>query len=411
MQNFPRTALFVATLMATASLAYADDAAKPADAAAPAAAPAEAPKPPPAGGATLTDILGNSGVELKGYIDVAASGTDLASLGNPYKINDNDHSALSLHGIGLTVDKLPKEGFGGLVNVLLGKDATLYQSYDTSTSNFDVVQGFIQYAHGPLTVQLGKLTTLMGAEVIDTSANANFSHSIGFGQYPYTHTGLRATYAVSDTTNLIAGVNTGWDQVKDANTQKTIELGLTSNPVKPLNITATIYSGVEPVLSPAGYHPGVAGNDGAQGNRSMFDTVISYAVTDALTFVLNPTYAVQEGVIYDDGSTHDVKWYSVSLYANYQIDEKDRLSLRLEDFQDKDGYKTSLIGGVAGTALGTSYKDDVVTLTYGYTAAANFELRAEVRFDTVDKDGVLTKPDGTSTKTGSSFGLQGVYKF
>ena len=97
MQNFPRTALFVATLMATASLAYADDAAKPADAAAPAAAPAEAPKPPPAGGATLTDILGNSGVELKGYIDVAASGTDLASLGNPYKINDNDHSALSAH--------------------------------------------------------------------------------------------------------------------------------------------------------------------------------------------------------------------------------------------------------------------------------------------------------------------------
>ena len=404
MQKFPRNTLFMATLLACSSMAFADDA--PAPAAAPAAAAAPT-------GPTLSDILTNSGVELKGYIDVAASGSDLKTGGNPYKVNDVDHASLTLHGIGITVDKLPKEGFGGLVNVLIGEDANIYKSYDFSqgqTTYFDVPQGFVQYAHGALTVQAGKFGTLMGAEVIDTTANPNFSHSIGFGQYPYTHTGVRATYAVSDTTNLIAGVNNGWDQVKDANTQKTVELGLTTNPVKPLTIAATVYSGVEPVVSPAAYVPGASGDTGAQGNRTLFDFVVTYAATDKLTFIMNGDYATQENVIFADGSSHTVTWEGLALYSNYQIDDKNRLSLRLEEFDDKDGYKTAL-GLGSGSYLGTSYRDDEVTLTYGYAFATNFELRTELRLDQMDKDGVLVKSDGTTTKNGTSFALQGVYKF
>ena len=403
MQNFPRKALFVATLLATASLAYADDAAKPAD---PAAAPAAAPAAP--AGPTLTDILTNSGIDLKGYIDVAAEGSDLASTtatrtGNPYKVNDSEHSALSLHQIGLTVDKLPKEGFGGLVNITLGKDAKVIHSYgETNSDYFDVTQGYAQYAHGPLTVQAGKFVTLAGAEVIDSSANTNFSRSILFGIIPFTHTGLRATYAVSDTTNLIAGINNGWDQLSDFNTQKTVELGLTSNPVKPLNIAASIYSGVEPVSAPG---PTPAGN------RSLFDLVLSYAVSDKLTLILNGDYAVQENATLADGTTGDAKWYGVAVYANYQIDDNNRLSLRGEEFTDENGYTKSYVYGEPAA----KHEANEFTLTYGYSPAKNFELRTEFRYDTGTTADFL-KPESTqlvpvTTKNGSSFALQGVYKF
>ena len=48
----------------------------------------------------------------------------------------------------------------GLVNVTVGKDAqVIHSSPDTSTSTFDITQGYLQYATGPLTVIGGNLLT------------------------------------------------------------------------------------------------------------------------------------------------------------------------------------------------------------------------------------------------------------
>lgn len=408
MQKFPRNALLMATLLACASIAKAEDV----PAAAPAAPAADA-KP---AGPTISDILTNSGVELKGYIDVAAEFTDLKSFsaGNPYKVFDADHSGLTMHQAAFTVDKLPKEGFGGLVNVTYGHDANVIKSYDTTAGDYlDVTQLFAQYAHGPLTVALGKFVTLAGAEVIDSSADTNYSRSILFGQIPFTHTGIRATYAVDDTTNLIFGVNNGWDQLKDANTQKTIELGVTANPIKPLTLAASLYSGVEPVYGPANYVAAIAAATPlspqqslyrTQGNRTLFDFVGTYAASDKLSLILNVDYAVQENYTNAAGGSVDAKWYGAALYVNYAIDDSSRVSIRGEQFTDDQGYRTGLNDF-------QSHKDSEITVTYGYSPAKNFELRAEVRADTVDKNGVLIKQDGTSTKTGTTVALQGVYKF
>lgn len=397
MQKFPRNALFTATLLACSSIAFADDAPAPAPAAA-AAAPA-APTGP-----TLSDILTNSGIELKGYVDVSAEGSDLATKGNPYKVFDVEHSNLGLHQVGVTIDKLPKEGFGGLLNVTIGKDADVIRSYGAgSTGYFDATQAFIQYAGGPLTVQAGKFVTLAGAEVIDSSANTNVSRSILFGIIPFTHTGLRATYALNDTTNLIAGVNNGWDEVSDPNTQKTVELGLTANPVKPLTIAASIYTGVEPVGGPGAY---VSGSNTAQGQRTLFDLVLSYAVTDSLTLVLNGDYATQENAPLVAGGTGDASWYGLAGYVNYQIDEADRISLRVEDFKDENAYTKGYLGPDAAK----SHEVNEFTFTYGYAAAKNFELRTELRFDSSDKQDMI-KPDGSFTKSGTTFMLAGLLKF
>src|SRR5260370_33205678 len=110
---------------------------------------------------------------------------------------------------------------------------------------FGVTQAFGAYAGGPLTVIAGKFTTLSGTEVIASTGNTNISRSMLFGAVPFTHTGVRATWALSDTVSLIAGINNGWDQLTDANKGKTAELGATLNPIKPLSITVSGYSGQE----------------------------------------------------------------------------------------------------------------------------------------------------------------------
>lgn len=375
-----------------------------------------------AAGPSLGDLLARSGIEAKGYVDVAAEGSDLKSGGNPYKVNDTDHATLTLHGLGLTVDRLPKEGFGALAYLLLGKDANLYKAYDyaqAQTAWFDFPQVFVQYAHGPVTVQLGKFATLMGYEVFDSTANPNFSHSLNYGEYPYTHTGVRATWALSEATSVIAGINNGWDQMRDVNSQKTLELGLNSTAIKPLTVVATLYTGVEPVLAPASYRqasypalagvsPGYATDAQAQGNRTMLDTVLTWPVAASLTLVLNATWSMQDGVVYADGSIHRVKWYGAAAYANWQLGQRSRLSLRLERFDDRDGYKTWLFGS---GSLGTAYRDDEATLTFGYAPSGNFEWRAEGRVDAVNVDGVFQRPDGSSTRTQVGAGLQGIYRF
>jgi hypothetical protein len=372
------------------------------------------------------DSAAAAGLELKGFVDVAAVANNLSTNGNPYKVNDGDRGSLNLQGLGVILDKLPAEGFGGLLNVMAGRYANIYKAYDYAqnrTPQVDILQAFAQYAHGPFTVQLGKFDTLMGAEVFDSSANPNFSHSINFGEYPYTHTGVRTIYAITEATSLIVGINNGWDQMQDVTSHKTIELSVSTNPIKPLTLVATVYNGVEPVLFPASFQlppssyappppgitPGYGINAHSQGNRFMFDTVMTYVWSDTLTLMFNGTVATQDGVLYADGSSHRVRWGGVDGYALFKLDDKNRIALRLETFRDQDGYKTWLLSERG--SLGTSYTVNEITLTYGYALTPNLEIRTEVRLDTIDRDNVFIQPDGTSTRLDRGLGLQGVYKF
>src|SRR2546423_5559686 len=246
--------------------------------AAPATALAQA-KPAPA--PTLDKVLEASGISVSGYID---AGFTYAKNGAGFtdRVFDGQQNSFALNQFGLTMAKQPKEGFGGLVNLTVGRDAQVIHSFPEanpavpgSTSMFDITQAFAQYAGGPLTVIAGKFTTLHGTEVIASTGNTNISRSILFGAIPFTHTGVRATWAVSDTVSLIAGVNNGWDQLTDSNKAKTAELGVTLNPIKPLTITVSDYYGKETVPFAT---PGAA-----DGKRNSFNVVASYTIIDPLT--------------------------------------------------------------------------------------------------------------------------------
>src|SRR5262245_25186288 len=192
--------------------------------AAPVAAFAQA-KPPAL--PTLGKILEASGITTSGYID---AGYSYAKNGAGFtdRVFDTNPNSFALNQFGLTVAKQPKEGFGGLVNITVGRDAMFIHSFPEpaglGTSSFDITQAYAQWAGGAFTVIGGKFTTLHGTEVIASTGNMNISRSILFGAVPFTHTGVRGTWAITDAYSLIVGANNGWDQLSDANKGKTLEL-------------------------------------------------------------------------------------------------------------------------------------------------------------------------------------------
>lgn len=362
------------------------------------AALAQAPAPKPSI-PTLEEVLGVSGIAIEGYIDAAythLSGTGLFTSGVANRVFDTERNSFTLHQAAITIAKQPKEGFGGVVNLTVGKDANIIAPFSANpgaTSNFDVTQAFAQYATGPLTVIAGKFVTSQGAEVIKSPSNVNYSRSILFGYaIPFTHTGVRATYALGDVVTLIGGLNNGWDNLTDTNSQKTWELGASATPLKSLTISVVDYIGTERVggLTPVG----------PEGQRNIFDVVAIWAATDKLTLTLNYDYGTQDNTatVTPNGATK-AKWTGIAGYGTYQFTDMWRLSVRAESFDDEDGYRTGVV---------QKWKEGTITL--GFLPAKSFELRAEIRYDKSDVAS-FAKPDGSASKSQTSYGLQALYKF
>jgi hypothetical protein len=367
------------------------------------AKPAEPAKPT---APSLTDVLAASGIDVHGYVDTAysyLSGMGVFTSGVADRVFDTEPNAFNLHQAALTIDYQPKEGFGGLVNLTAGRDARVIASLGESTSNFDVTQAFAQYAHGPVTIIAGKFVTLAGAEVINSTQDTNYSRSILFGYaIPFTHTGARLTYAASDQVSVIVGVNNGWDQLQDANKQKTGELGVSFTPNKIFSLAVQGYSGVEQLST------GAFIGAGTHGVRSLIDAVGTYNATSQLTFILNVDWGRQENASsLVNGASTTAKWDGAAAYANYQPNDQWRLSVRAEYFDDKDGYRTGVI---------QKWKE--ATLTLAYLPTKFIEIRGEVRGDKSDSNAFVKDasffsgtPIAGITDNQVSVGLEAICKF
>jgi hypothetical protein len=351
---------------------------------------------------TLDKVLEASGISVSGYIDSAYTHADhdiQAGIGGiAPRVFDNQNNSFGLHQFGLTVAKQPKEGFGAVINLTAGTDAQIIHSFPennpavtaTNTSTFDVTQAYAQYAGGPLTVMMGKYATMHGTEVIASTGNTNFSRSILFGAEPFTHTGVRLTYAASDAVSLTAGVNNGWDQLSDSNKGKTLELGATLTPVKPLTVVLSAMSGNEPVSTTV------------NGNRTSLNAVGTYTATDALSIGLEYLSVTQDNFTSLVGAgTISAKYSGEALYVTYMFNPKWRGVLRAEQFSDKDGFHF----GVADA------KYNETTLTVAYLPTASFELRGEVRSDRADKAVYREYGSATNGKSFTTLALEALYKF
>lgn len=339
---------------------------------------------------TIAHVLANSGITASGYL---AASFYHSSGGNTDHQFDTAHQAFQFDQAGLNLAYQPKQGFGAVLNLIAGDDAKVVNAAESASASsnnmFDLLQGYVQYVDGGLTVEAGKFTTLVGAEVIAPTGNTNYSRSFLFYAEPMTHTGIRATYAFNDAVSVTLGVNNGWNYTTVTSGAKTAEFGIALTPTSAFSLSAQGYIGDDPV-------------DLTQ--RTDFDTVATYNVTSALQFVASYDWGRQDPSAMTTGG----EWSGVAVYANYRFNPQWRVSLRGESFDDRNGFM-----------LGTPQKVKEGTVTVGYDPVADFELRLEGRYDSSNRPTFsythLVPATGGAVTTYSAnqseFAVQGVYSF
>jgi hypothetical protein len=129
---------------------------------------------------------------------------------------------------------------------------------------------------------------------------------------------------------------------------------------------------------------------------------------DPLSLGLEYLYVKQKESVIDisTGGTKDGKYSGLAAYVTYTFTPKFKGTLRAEALDDKDGLRFPTAAAIAATQ-GTKHKE--VTLTLGYAAADNLDLRFEVR---QDKANEAAYTDGSAlSKSLMTYAVQGIYKF
>jgi predicted porin len=192
----------------------------------------------------------------------------------------------------------------------------------------------------------------------------------------------------------------------DNNKAKTLELGLSTTPIKPLTIAASYYSGKE-----LGTVVGADGNN-VQGKKDSFNFVASYTIIDPLSVGSEYLAVKQKDAVSDGaGGTKDGKYNGYAFYVGYTFMPKWKVTLRAESLDDKDGFRFpgAITAAAANGVVITGSKHKEFTATLAFAAADNFDLRAEVR---QDKANEAVYMDGTNfSKSLLTYAIQGIYKF
>lgn len=344
----------------------------------------------------------NDNFKFSGYIDASYNylvQSNKFTSGTFDRVFDVTPNGFTLQQAGVTLAYQPKQGFGGLITPVIGRDTYIFAPYGWNSYygsqwlGFAIPQAYLQYTTGFWTLMAGSFIELAGAENLFSYNDTNFSRGILWGYAePFTVMGLRAYYVPNDKLTLIIGLNNGWDSIRDTSRQKTIEFGVSYdfNPI--FSFASYIYSGQQRIADRT--------SSGSTGQRTLFDLIATMNATEKLTFIINYDGAIQTKAALPGGNIAEAVWQGLAGYINYKITDKWLTSLRGEIFSDRNGYRT----GVA-----QSWKE--LTLTLGYIGVKNLILRAEIRHDFANVSSFVSSNDIGVSRNQQSYALEGVYKF
>ncbi len=220
-----------------------------------------------------------------------------------------------------------------------------------------------------VTFTIGNFNTFLGYEVISPTGNFNYSTSYLFSYGPFSHTGLKADFALSDDFSLMLAVMNDTDLTE-------------------FNATGDYAVGAQ--LGFSGQYLNVLLDP------SFFEIDFTGGVDLSDNFYLgvNAAYLSTE----DDGPG----FYGVALYPQLATSESLTIGVRGEYFAEDGNFG----------AIGTGVADSNVfaaTLTASYTVE-NLTIKPEFRIDTASDDAFIDT-DLAATKNLSSFVCAAIYSF
>ncbi|MDP5105274.1 MAG: porin [Polaribacter sp.] len=221
-----------------------------------------------------------------------------------------------------------------------------------------------------LTLTAGQFNTFLGYEVINPTANFNYTVSYLFNAGPFSHTGIKADYAVSEDLSFMLALTNGHGiSSADGNLTDDTQLGAQIG-----------YKGQ--------YLNFVSGAVSAGGAKDwMFlDYTGGFDLTDSFYVGINAAYA--------NSNDADEGYQGVALYLQNTFSETFALGLRPEFF-------TSTSGGVDSSVT-------AFTLTSNVNLTSNLKFITDLRFDSSDDYIIEAFPTDKSTST---LTMAAVYSF
>lgn len=361
-----------------------------------------------------------SSTTLSGYVDTTAIwkfGTGNTPM--PGRVYDGSdvQDGFNLNVVSLTLNKPLDESewsAGYNVQLLFGPGAVKRGTRSSALGgpggdvafNEAVVLLRVPVGNG-IDLKVGQFGTYNGYEAYDTYKNPNWSRSYGFYVESSAHTGVSASYKVSENISIMAGIGNmaGFNNSVDAK-----YAGAESKKAYLTMITLTApesFGALKGATLSAGYTGGVNGSNGANtppyANSWMQDNFYVGAS------IPTPVSGLSVGLAYDyTVGINFAESYAnaFAAYLSFQATEKLKLNTRGDIAWGSDtiyGYDS----GAAGTAGGVNQLFSLTT-TADYSLWKNVISRAEFRWDhcmTGDK------PFAIEDKNAISLGLNIIYMF
>jgi hypothetical protein len=372
-----------------------------------------------------------SSTTLSGYVDTSASWwtgnqnkPGALTPGLPGRTFDgaNKQDGFNLNAVKLVLEKPLGDATtwsaGYKADLVFGPDADYYASRNTITGvapgvgisrdNFSVKQAYVALrapVGNGLDLKLGVWDTIIGYEFFEAGANPNYSRSYGYALEPTHHTGLLASYKITDMFSISGGIaNSFTGAVNDRPVTESKKTYMAA-------ITVTLPESAGPLKNSvisAGY---VGGENGAAGTfnpaTTLHDTRSYYA-----GFTLNtPLEGLQVGAAWDyreNGSGNVLgaalpqvnDAYAIAAYVTYGMD-KWKINVRADYTQASNGtwYTTP-----------HTDRDELGSLTgdLEYNLWENVLTRLEARYDRALSG---DRPFGNGQESAFTIALNAIYKF
>ena len=253
-----------------------------------------------------------------------------------------------------------------------------------------IKQLYISYAPiKKLKFTVGTWASHVGYEMLDASLNRNYSMSYMFTNGPFSHTGIKAEYALAQHGFMIGIANATDYRLPPENriNRKALVAQYAYYPSASFKCYLNYVGSQSPLDS---------------STSKQIDGIIVAQVSHSFSLGFNGTYAsVQKwsGVQHVAGKA----WWGSALYINYEANPWLGLTWRSELFNDHNHLKS----------LGNATAGDHI---FANTLSANFKKNGfvfipEIRLDHVNKKGLFHNTDQTLSANDFNFLLAAIYSF
>ncbi len=281
--------------------------------------------------------------------------------------------------------------------------------FGASTASSSIVNQLYAYwnVSDKVTLTIGNFNTYLGYEVISPTANFNYSTSYMFSYGPFSHSGLKADFALSEDVSAMLSIMNPTDGT-DFNLAGTYTLGAQLG-FKGLYLNL-LYGDQDGKLD-KDYVSGLT-SVSSSGSTFQLDITGGWDVSETLYIGANATYnTTAAGEVYDGTSIKDSNGDSndfVGIAGYVQLATSDAFSIgtRIEYFSEVNGG-----AGAIGTydASGDASIIDI-TLT-GQYKVGDLTIIPELRLDSGSEEGTFLDKSLKASKSLSSFVLAAVYSF